>query len=303
MSLLSPTHPLDTLLVLVFLAANLIVGFWSRGRSHTFREYAVGDKKFSTPVLTATIVATWMSGSIFFIVLEHTYTDGLYYAIAIMGLPLSLLITGLIIGPRMGKFLNNVSVPHILGDQYGPSVQVIAGISATLHALGYIAGQFKAISRITEILLGYAGSEVTIVTAVLVILYSTSGGVKAVTFTDVVQFFTFGTLIPVLALAVWTHMGETAPAQVTAVFNNDPRFSFRSVMQWTPVFRGTLILLGYYMVPYLTTGIFQRMAMARNVKQIRESFMWATALCLGVVLCIIWLATLLLADQPGLENK
>ncbi|MEL6607141.1 MAG: sodium:solute symporter family protein, partial [Bacteroidota bacterium] len=108
MSLLSPTHPLDTLLVLVFLAANLIVGFWSRGRSHTFREYAVGDKKFSTPVLTATIVATWMSGSIFFIVLEHTYTDGLYYAIAIMGLPLSLLITGLIIGPRMGKFLNNV---------------------------------------------------------------------------------------------------------------------------------------------------------------------------------------------------
>ena len=62
-------HFLDIALIVVFLAANIIVGFWSRGQNQSFTEYAIGDKKFSTPVLTATIVATWMSGSVFFILL------------------------------------------------------------------------------------------------------------------------------------------------------------------------------------------------------------------------------------------
>ncbi|MEM9416898.1 MAG: sodium:solute symporter family protein [Bacteroidota bacterium] len=296
-------HFLDIVLILVFLAVNLIVGFWSRGQRQTFQEYAIGDKKFSTAVLTATTVATWMSGSVFFLCLENTYTQGLYYAIASLGLPMALLIIGLFIGPRMSKFLNNVSVPHMLGDYYGPNVQAIAGMSAALHTAGFISVQFKAISKITEILFNYTGPEVTIATATLVILYSTSGGVKAVTFTDVVQFFTFGTLLPVLALAIWNHMGESASAQVTAVFDNDPRFSFREVVQWTPSFRAALVLMCYYMMPSLPTGLFQRMAMARNVKQLRESFMWATLLCLGVMLCLIWTALLLLADKSGLEKE
>lgn len=133
MSFLSRIHPLDLTLALVFLAANIIVGFWARGRIQTFTEYATGNKKFSTPVLTATIVATWMSGSLFFLDLENTYTKGLYYIIAvIVGAPAGLLITGLIIGPRMGKFLDRVSVPDVLGSYYGPDVQAISGVSAVL---------------------------------------------------------------------------------------------------------------------------------------------------------------------------
>ena len=181
-----------------------------------------------------------MSGSVLFIGLENAYTQGLYYSLAaLVGINGGLLIIGLIIGPRMGKFLDHVSVLDILGSYYGSNVQAIAGISAVLTNVGYIAIQFKAISKITETLFGYTGPEITIVIVILIILYSTSGGVKSVTFTDVVQFFTFGTLLPLLALAVWNRL-EFGSLQVTTVLYNDPRFSFREVVQWTPAFRATL---------------------------------------------------------------
>ena len=45
------------------------------------------------------------------------------------------------------------------------------------------------------------------------------------------------------------------------------------------------------------------MAMARDVKQIRQSFIWSTVLCLAVELSLMWIALLLLSDRPGLEDE
>lgn len=114
----------------------------------------------------------------------------------------------------MGTFLNNVSVPESLGKLYGRYVQVIAGIGTVLGSVGDIAIQFRVVYRIravywiTDSACNVAGivfdeEWLTIIVASVVILYATSGGVRAVTFTDVVQFLTFGTLFPVPALVVW----------------------------------------------------------------------------------------------------
>src|SRR5690606_33070973 len=103
----------------------------------TFREYAIGDKNFTTATLVATIVATWASGSMFFNDLEQTYSDGLYLIIAILiGVPLGLLITGYIIAPRMGNFLNHVSMADAMGDVYGKGVQFVAAIGVVFGNIG-----------------------------------------------------------------------------------------------------------------------------------------------------------------------
>ena len=295
-----PTLTIDVALFSVFLAINLIVGLKYRGKTQTFREYAIGDKKFSTATLTATIVATCMSGSALFVDLEKTYSQGLYYIIAVViGVTGGLLITGRVIGPRMGKFLNNVSVPEALGNLYGRHVQAIAGISAMFSNIGYIAIQLKVISKILTILLNYEGPWVTIISAVIIILYSASGGVQAVTFTDVIQFIKFGTLLPVLALVIWHHLKD--PSQVAQMLNHNPLFSFKEVVGWTPEFMATLMLIIYLITPELPPQLFQRMAMARDVTQVKRSMTYAAIICLAIDLCMIWIAMLFLADQPGLE--
>ncbi len=305
---------IDIAIFVAFLLVNMIVGFKYRGKSNSFREYAVGDKKFSTATLTATIVATWMSGSVLFVSLENTYSTGLYYMIAaIIGASAGLLITGYVIGPRMGKFLDNVSVPESLGKLYGSYVQAIAGVSTVLSTVGYIAIQFKVISRIVSIFLhsdslhsiaGITLNEdwLTIIASSIVVLYAASGGVKSVTFTDVIQFLTFGTLLPVLALVIWHHLKD--PGQVAHLLTHNPNFSFQEVVGWSPEFMGTIALICYLMMPGLPPELFQRMAMARDTTQVKRSIGYATIVCLGIDLCIMWIAILLLADQPGLEpNK
>ena len=300
----------DLLILIVFLLLNVIVGFRYRGKSQSFREYAIGDKKLSTATLTATIVATWIGGNIFFNYLEKFYKTGLYYVIPSgIGGTACLLITGYVIGPRMGKFLDSVSVPDLLGKLYGRWIQAIAGVSTVLYVVGYIAWQFKVIARILfifspqDVLHNIALNEqwVTIIIASLIIFYATSGGVKAVTFTDVIQFCTFGTLLPVLALVIWHTLQD--PSQIVSVLTHHPNFSFSKVFRWSPEFVKSMVITMYLLIPGLSPELFQRIAMARDVKQIKRSIGYSSVIYLAVKLCLLWIAVMLIADQPGLASS
>ena len=295
-------HSIDAAIFTAFFLLNIIVGLRYRGKKGSFREYAIGDKKISTAVLTATIVATWLSGSFLFVALEETYRQGLYYIIAaVVGGTAGLLITGIVIGPRLGKFLNNVSVPASLRQLYGKHVQIIAGLGATFKGIGYIAIQFRVIDRILLVILGYESPWLSISAAGIIILYSISGGVKAVTFTDVVQFFTFGSLLPVLALAIWHHL--QSPDQVVQLLQTDPRFSLKEVLQWSPELLGMLLFITYRITPGLPPQLFQRMAMASDLVQVKRSITYSAVICLAVELCIMWIAILALSDNATLEPK
>src|SRR3569623_61368 len=295
-----PSVTIDILIFVVFFVLNIIEGFQYRSKGQSFREFAIGDKKFSTTTLTATIVATWMSGGALFVSFEKIYDKGLFYCIAeIIGTALGLLITGYVVGPRMGKFLNNLSVPDVLGKLYGKKVQAIAGIATVLRSTGYMAMQLQVIARILEILFDYEGPEVVTVSAIIITLYSLSGGVKAITFTDILQFFTFGTLLPILALTIWNNLQN--PTQVINVFQTNPLFSFKEVISWSPEFMNMLIFMAYLATPALQPQLFQRMVMARDTAQIKRSFGYATIVCAGIELCMIWIAILMLVDHPGPE--
>jgi len=297
-----PPITVDTLIFVAFFVLNIVVGFRYRGKNQSFREYAIGDKKFSTAVLTATIVATWMSGSLLFLDLERTYSSGLYFIIAIIvGRVAGLLLTGYVIGARMGKFLNDVSVPESLGKLYGKAVQAIAGTSAVLSSIGYIAIQLQVIARILTILFNYEGPEIVIISAIIITFYSLSGGVKAVTFTDVFQFLTFGTLLPVLALAIWNNI--QSHSQITHMLATNPLFSFKKVVRWSPELMDTIALISYFIIitPSLAPELFQRLVMARDTAQVKRSIGYSTMIDLVISLCIIWIAIMILADKPGLE--
>jgi Na+/proline symporter len=59
--------------------------------------------------------------------------------------------------------------------------------------------------------------------------------------------------------------------------------------------------MAYLMTPSLQPQLFQRMGMARDTVQIKRSFGYAAILCLGIELCMIWIAIMILVAQPGLE--
>lgn len=92
---------LDTAIFSIFLTFNLAVGlFYSRGIKN-IKEYAIGNRNFSTSTITATIIATCIGGGLFSAAVTESYKQGLYYIIPAIGEPLALVIVGYFLAPRM----------------------------------------------------------------------------------------------------------------------------------------------------------------------------------------------------------
>ena len=109
---------IDIIIVVTFLILTLVVGLGHGKKVKTIKDYALGGRNFSTAALVATMVATWASGSGFFITLTKTYTDGYYYLIASCCMGIQLLITAFFLVPRMGEFLGSTSVASAMGKLY-----------------------------------------------------------------------------------------------------------------------------------------------------------------------------------------
>src|SRR5690606_34404131 len=109
----------------------------------------------------------------------------------------------------------------------------------------------------------------TIIAAIIITIYAAFGGVKAVTFTDVVQFITFGTLLPILALTIWHHIPTSK--QITEVVIHNPNFNFNYIIGWNSQLMNILILMYYFMSPTIPPILFQRLLMSRDISQMKRA--------------------------------
>ena len=289
---------IDMLIFGLFLGINLIIGLFSSRRITSLRDYAVGRKDFSTATLTSTIVVSWIGSWYVFETLEHTYTDGLYFIIVISGACICLVFVGLL-SVRMQEFLKSISVADAMGKLYGKSISIITAISGILNVLSLVALEFHLVSRIISLSFGIESTWTPIIAAGVVILYSVSGGIRAVTFTDIVQFFTFGTLIPILALVIWNQLKDQN--QVISLLNTHPNFSWTHVISWHPKFIDTLAMLLWFLIPAMDPVIFQRISMARDINQVKKSFSYAGLISIVACLFLAWIAILLLASNQNLR--
>ena len=182
---------LDIVIFSIFLVINLSVGlFYSRGVT-SIRQYAVGDKNFSTSSLVATIISSLIGAGFFYCGLIETYRQGLYFIFPAFGDFLGLILIGTVIVKRMGEFLGKLSIAEAMGDLFGKKVKVIVALTGIVLSIGTLGNQFKVAAKMLELVFGSSGLYATLFSAAIIILYSTFGGIKAVTFTDVIQFFTF----------------------------------------------------------------------------------------------------------------
>ena len=89
------SYNIDNIIFILFLVANIALGLFSSRGVKTIKEYAIGNRNFSTATIAATIVATWISGEFFFSNAAEIYRGGFIYLIAAMGDIVCILIVGL----------------------------------------------------------------------------------------------------------------------------------------------------------------------------------------------------------------
>lgn len=95
---------IDIIIVGAFLLVNLVIGLCQGKGIKNIKEYAIGDRNFST----AAIIATWI-GAVFSSVVLETYQNGLGHVITRFGDFLTLLIVGMVFAPRVSEFFGCIN--------------------------------------------------------------------------------------------------------------------------------------------------------------------------------------------------
>ena len=290
----------DTIIFLGFLVVNIVLGLTSSRGIKTIREYAVGNRNFSTATIAATIVATWVSGEFFFANAAEVYRGGFLYLIAAMGDIVCILIVGLFFAPRMGEFLGKLSIADAMGSLYGRNVRVITAISSFIGVGGMIAVQLKISGLTFEYALGIPSIYGVLSAGFIITLYSSLGGIKSVTFTDVIQFFTFSIVIPVIAYILLQSIDNTD--SILNVFTYNNLFNYKNIFDFSQsqqLYYLSLFLC--FSIPAFNPAIFQRIAMAKDVKQVNHSFFISAIVCFFLLLIISWISVLMLSLNPSIN--
>jgi len=292
----------DHIIFFAFLILNIILGLKSSKNITSITQYAIGDRNFSTGAIVATIVSTWIGGGFFSSVITETYTNGLSFIfISLADYIGCFLVIGYFFIPRMGQFLGKLSIAEAMGELYGNKVRLITAISGIIGVCGIIAIQFKVAGLVFEYLLNISKFQGIFLIGAVVILYSTMGGIKSVTFTDMIQFLTFGSIIPIMTYYFFNNLPYSYNSVVNAL-SNQPKYNLGNIFDTSKVsFWNNLSLFFICLIPGFNSAIFQRISMAKNVDQAKRSFVISAQVCFVIFLIVIWLVLVIQAKTPNIS--
>ena len=293
---------IDIAIVLSYLILTLYVGIRHSKGVKTIQDYALAGRNFNTVELVSTITATWVSGSLFFIDIERTFKDGWLWTLTNLGMAVTLLLTGLFIAPRMQHFLSDISIADSLGKIYGKKIRIIVAALGLISVMGIVAIQFKVFGRIFEYFLGWDVALMTLISGVVVISYSSLGGIRGVTFTDILQSVVFCFAIPFVTMAILDslYFNEVNISEHLLV----DKFNFTTIFTLdNPNLKAAFFMMMYFAIPGLKPAMYQRMLIGKSIKHVQKSFIISAVIFTLIVVSISWIAFLVHVSDPTTDPK
>lgn len=291
---------IDVILFIGFLTLIIFFGLTSSRGVKTIKEYAL-ENNLSTGAMVSTIVATWVCGEMFFSTITETYQHGLYFIIScIFGFVFSFILIAYFFAPRMQRFLGKLSIATAMGDLYGKEVRLITSICGFIGVTGIIATQLKIAGIVFQYTFNLSEMYCVIIAGIIVTIYSTLGGIKSVVFTDIIQFFAFGVIIPMVSYHLFVSVGDIF--SILNTIDNNPHFSLDTMLNpsneksWYYLF-----IFFYALIPGFNPATFQRIAMAKDYKQLSQSFYISSVVILTLMLSLAWLGIIFLTKNPNVN--
>lgn len=187
---------LDNLILGVYLLAVLAVGLWAGRGVNKLEHFSVAGRSFKSWVVFATLSASFIGGGFTMGNAEKVYVLGVVNIMALYGFSLKEILVAQFIAPRMVHFSEAISVGGIMGQAYGKFSQVTTGVFGVLLCAGIMGAQVGAMGYVFHLFLGIDKLLGIMIGCGIAIAYSTVGGMRAVVFTDIMQFLVLGIGIP-----------------------------------------------------------------------------------------------------------
>ncbi len=189
------------IMVIITFGLYLYIGWWSRVKST--KEFYVAGQGVPAVANGMAVAADWMSAASFISMAGLIAFLGYDGTIYLMGWTGGYVLLALLLAPYLRKF-GKYTVPDFIGDRYySNTARAVAAVATVFISLTYVAGQMRGVGIVFSRYL-----QVDIVVGVLigmavVAFFATLGGMKGITWTQVIQYciLIVAYLIPAAAIA------------------------------------------------------------------------------------------------------
>ena len=185
-------HLIDIIIFIVYFLGMLGIGFFFFQKNKTSDDYYVGGRDMGSLHIGLSVVATDVGGG---------FSIGLGGLGFIMGVSGSwMLFTGLIgawlsaifLIPkvnRLSKKINLLTFPQLFDFLYDPRVALLAGVISAIGYLGFTSSQLLAGAKLASATFTTLNlQQALIIMGIIAVVYTVAGGLKAVIYTDTVQW-------------------------------------------------------------------------------------------------------------------
>ncbi len=268
--------PLDFAIVMLFLAGNTLFGLWHAKGNKSTGDYFLGGHKLPWVVSMFSIVASETS------VLTFVSVPGLAYRgdWTFLQLPLGYLIGRFLVSLLLLPlyFRHGVSsIYEIIGMRFGPEMQKVAStVFLVTRTLGD-AIRFLAAGVVVQVVTGWSLPMSVIVIGMVTLVYTLSGGIKAVVWLESFQFglYLSGGLLSIFFILQNLHMtlpealASLSSAGKLKIINPDIPHILTNPMAFTGAFFGGILLsLCSHGVDYM---MVQRVLGCKNLAAARKA--------------------------------
>lgn len=185
-------HPIDVAVLVAYFLGILGVGLWFMRRNSSPDDYYLGGRAMSARHIGLSVVATDVGGGF------SIGLGGLGFAMGVSGS--WMLFTGLIgawlaavvLVPKihaMGLKHGLSTYPQVFGIRYGARVAFAAAVVSAIGYVGFTASQLLAGAKLASATVpGLELQPALLAMGALAVLYTALGGMKAVVYTDTLQW-------------------------------------------------------------------------------------------------------------------
>jgi len=176
-----------TAFILVYLLVTILIGQWAARRVHSASDFVVAGKRLPLGISTCVIFATWFGSET---MLGATSEFSQHGFLGVMedpfGASLCLLLIGLFFARPLYRY-NLLTFCDFFRVRYGRKAEVISALLMIPSYFGWIAAQIVAMGIVINTVMGVPQEIAMIVSGLIVMAYTYSGGMWSVSVTDFIQ--------------------------------------------------------------------------------------------------------------------
>ncbi len=179
-------RPLDWLVLSGTLTAIVVYGLYKGRGSDTVNKYLLAGKTMPWYAMALSIMATQASAITFISTTGQAYVDGMRFVQFYFGMPVAMVILSATAVPLFHR-ANVYTAYEYLEKRFDSKTRALASIVFLIQRGLAVGLSLYAPAIVLAVIFGWPDRITTAVMGVLITIYTVTGGIKAVTWTDVQQ--------------------------------------------------------------------------------------------------------------------